>query len=180
MKCEACQLSKECGKLNAMPGWGNPEAKLVVMLDAPGDALAEKLLVWIFRKLSLTSEDVWVDYLSRCAIPKKPAKKLMKHAYDKCWTAFPRLAVTNCEALVVCGQWCNELLIGGKMKNQVGRKNEETGIWAAYSMKYLLMNPAECVVTWRVIFKAAEEAGLSPKMNMSEPMFDFPPKKLLS
>lgn len=180
-KCTACALGKGCSaKVNASEGWGNPKAKLVIVLDAPGDVMAERLLIWILRKLSLTDKDVWIDYLFKCPLPEKrvkgQAKELLSY-YKICWNKYKRNEILNNHTLLLCGNNSVSFLTEQKMKEVHGRK-AETDAWCVYSFNYLLMNPAECVNTWRVIFCAAVEAGLSPKMKMNEPMFRFPSKKL--
>lgn len=176
-KCTKCLLS--CGGvLNNSEGWGNPNALLAILLDCPGNALAEKLLIWILRRLSLTSNDVWIDYFVKCPLPKKALKALVLESYKTCWNHIIRHEVMNAQAVVVTGNWGCDLLTSAKMKDLHGRKCPETNIWVCYSFKYLLMNPSECVDNSRVIYKAAEEVGLSPKIEIDVPAFKFPPRKL--
>lgn len=175
--CNACALGCQTKNNNAAKGWGNPEAKLVIVLDSPGDVMAEKLLVWILQKLSLTSNDVWVDYTFKCPIESKVKKELYLTYHKTCWETHSRNEIENNVSLVLCGNYSVILLADEKMKELHGRK-AETGAWCIYSMAYLLMNPAECVDAYRCIYKAAEEAGLKPKMNMDLPVFKFPSKKL--
>lgn len=179
MKCEACAL-KCNSKYNASVGWGNPEAKMVILLDSPGDILAEKLLIWLLRKCSLSASDVFVDYLVKCPLPKDAHKKDIASWYITCWNQYPRYEVLNNTSLVICGNWGVDFVLQGKMKNFHGRRDEETGAWVTYSMKYLLIKPSECVEAWRLLYKAAQEAGLTPKMIVDIEMFKFPPKKLLA
>ncbi len=176
--CTKCDLGSQCPKTqNAVPGWGNPLAKLVIVLDCPGDHLAEKLLVWLCQKLSLTADDIWVDYTFKCPIESRLRKELHERYFSTCWNVFPRPEVQNNHTLVLMGNYSISLLAGAKTKDIQGRK-AGTGAWCCYSLNYLLMNPAECVTTWRVLYKAAEEAGLKPRMDMKLGMFKFPSKKL--
>lgn len=176
-KCTKCSLS--CGgNLNNSEGWGNPKAKFAILLDCPGNALAEKLLINILMRLSLTSDDVWIDYLVKCPLGKKDLKAKVLESYKICWNHIIRQEVIDAQSVVVAGNWGCDFLTSAKMKDLHGRKCPETNIWVCYSFKYLLMNPAECVDNWRVMFKAAEEADLKPKMNLDVPAFKFPPRKL--
>lgn len=161
---------------NAVSGWGNPDAKLVIVMDSTGDQMAEKLLIWILRKLSLGAEDVWVDYTFKC--PAKKAKKAeLLDCHKICWSVYPRNEIINNNSIVLSGGWSASFVGGKVLKNVNGRKDEE-GIWYVYSFNYLLMNPAECLRTWRVIYKAAEEAGLKPTYCAGLENFKFPSKKV--
>lgn len=176
--CKDCSLSVG-GGWNCRKGWGNPAAPLVILLDAPGDIQGEKLLIWIMYRLSLTAEDVYVDYLVKCPLPKGKSKKADILAYYKiCWTSHPRTEVLENKSLVVAGNWGAQFLCDKTMKELHGKCDPDTGVWVAYGFSYLLMNPAECVDAWRVIYKAAEECGLKPKMNLNTPAFRFPTRKL--
>jgi uracil-DNA glycosylase len=179
--CEKCGLGFQCHKnQNNVKGWGNPQAKLVILLDWPGDHFAEKLLIWILQRLSLTEKDVWIDYVFKCQVTlQKPKKAWLLESYKTCWNHIIRQEVFNASSVVVAGNWGCEFVVEGKMKDKHGSKDEKREVWVCYSFKYLLMNPAECVDNWRVLFKAAEEAGLKPEMNLSVPAFDFPAKKLI-
>jgi hypothetical protein len=175
--CTSCKLS--CGKpYNSVSGWGNPEAKLIVLLDSPGHLLAEKLFIWITKRLGLTGNDIWVDYVFKCQIVGKIKKELATESKEICWDKFPRNEVYNAKSLVLVGNWGPDLVINKKIKNLHGRKDAESECWIIYSFQYLLMNPAECVDAWRVLYKAAEEAGLKPRMVMDVPPFRFPSKKI--
>lgn len=180
LSCVKCRLSETCSPShNNVTGWGNPNAKLVIMLDAPGDALAEKLLIWIMYRLTLTADDVWIDYTFKCQLPyHKPKKADLLSPYKICWNHVIRKEALEATSLVVCGNWGCKFILGLDMKNIHGRKDPETEAWVIYSFKYLLLNPAECVDAWRVIFRAAEEAGLHPVMNTDVEPFHFPSKKL--
>lgn len=179
--CYDCRLGKAAGSYNAAKGWGNPNARLVVLLDCPGDVLAERLLVWIFKRLSLDVNDAWVDYAFKCPIVKGLKKAELKPCFGVCWTSHPRPEVMREDTvLVVAGSWGADFLVNAKMKQWHGRYHTDTEVWITYSLKYLLMNPAECVDLWRVLYKAAEEAGLKPKMKVDVEPFRFPSKKMVA
>lgn len=176
--CEKCHLGVVCYHNNNEPGWGNSKAPLAILLDCPGNALAEKLLINLLMRLSLNGNDVWIDYLVKCPLPKKALKANVLEYYKICWNHIIRQEIIDAKSVVVAGNWGCDFLTDHKMKDLHGRKDSDTEIWVCYSFKYLLMNPAECVDNWRVLFKAAEEAGLKPKMNLDVPAFKFPPRKL--
>lgn len=175
LECTKCILSKHAGKNNASKGFGNPDAPMGIVLDCPGDALAEKLLIWLIYKLSLTGNDIWVDYTFKCPTDDYKKKELTT-CYATCFNAYIRTWEKR-KSLVLAGNWTSSFVGGVPLKDWHGRKNPDTECWHVYSFKYLLMDPAECLDTSRVLFKAAEEAGLSPKYNSTIPNFKFPPKK---
>lgn len=176
MNCTKCKLS--CGKPhNCVNGWGNPDANLIVYLDCPGDTLAEKLFIWITKRLGLTGNDIWVDYIFKCPTRKGDKKKDLEHYKNVCWTAHPRKM--EGKSIVIAAKW-GDLIIGKNLKGLQGKKDADSGCWILYSFKYLLMNPVECVDAWRILFRAAEEAGLKPKMVVDVPEFRFPSKKMLA
>lgn len=176
MKCTACSLSSSNKQLNCASGWGNPNAKLVVLLDCPGDLLAEKLFIWITKRLNLTGQDIWVDYTFKCPIPKGTKKKELLEYHPVCWDENGQRNLDKTKTIVHCGNITADLEGHKKMKDCHGKKVD--GIWYIYSFKYLLMNPSECVESWRVLYKAAEEAGLKPKMVVDIPPFRFPTRKM--
>lgn len=181
VECTKCQLGFTTPKShNCAPGWGNPNARLIILLDCPGETLAEKLLVWIMYRLSLTAQDVYVDYVFKCMLPHgKPKKASLLLPHKICWTAYPRKQVmSEKNVVVIAGNWGCKLIVGKEMKVMHGKRDPETEAWVIYSFKAQLFNPAECVDSWRVIFKAAEEVGLHPKMNLNVEPFHFPSKKL--
>lgn len=175
LECTKCILGKSSGKNNASKGFGNPDAPLAIILDCPGDTLAEKLLIWLIYKLTLTGNDIWVDYTFKCpSLVYK--KKELTTCYATCYQTYPRQWNTR-KSLVLSGNWTSSFVGGAQLKDWHGRKHPESECWHVYSFKYLLMNPAECLDTSRVLYRAAEEAGLSPKYNFNIPNFKFPPKK---
>lgn len=178
--CTDCRLSRFASKdHNNTEGWGNPDARLIIVLDGSGNILAEKLLVWILKRLSLTADDVWVDYLFRCPVPKQLKKKELLECHRICWTSHPKAwGDREDTAVVLAGNWAADFLVNAKMKEWHGKKDPDSGVWICYSFLYLLMNPAECVDNWRVLYKAAEEVGLKPKMVVEIEPFRFPSKKL--
>lgn len=179
--CKDCRFSRFAPKTqNNTDGWGNPLAKLIIVLDCPGNLLAEKLLIWIMKRLSLTGEDVWVDYLFRCPIPKSLKKKELQVCHRICWTSHPKLwGDRENTTVIVMGNHSADFLVNAKMKEWHGRKEPDSQVWVAYSLLYLLMNPSECLDTARILYKAAEEAGLKPKMIVECEPFRFPSKKMM-
>ena len=179
--CTKCPLGAKAPKaLNNVNGWGNPQAKFVILLDEPGNVLAEKLLIWLLKRMSLGGNDVWIDYVFKCELPyHEPKKKELQHPLGECWKHYPRTQVFDSKSLVIIGNWGCQFIAGAKMKTAHGKKDVEKECWVAYSLLYLLMNPAECVEMSCVLWTAAEEAGLHPVVNLNVEPFRFPSKKLV-
>lgn len=178
--CTDCYLYRYCSKtLNNRDGWGNPDAKLVIVLEDPGHHLSEKLLIWMLQRLSITGNDVWIDYNFRCPTSKKLKKAQTKKAHSICWTSHPRKwSDDESRVVVLAGNFAAEFLADAKMKEWNGKKHPESGCWIIYSFNYQLMNANECKDASCVLYKAAEEAGLTPKFIVNFEKFNFPPKKL--
>ncbi len=179
--CDKCWLSQKCSKdHNNEPGWGNREAKLVILLDEPGHLLAEKLLIWLLRRMSLTAKDVWIDYVFKCSLPEGKSKKAnLLPLYQTCWNHIIRQEALDAKSLVIAGNWGAEFVLQGKMKILHGKKEPGTEAWVCYSMMYALMAPGECVEISQVIWTAAVECGLTPKVDLTVEPFRFPSKKLV-
>ena len=177
-KCQSCALGSCSPAFNASKPWGNPDAPMVVYLDSPGTPLAEKLLIWLFEKCGLSGDDVLIDYLVRCPLPKGKIKKaLIDEWANKCWTVHPRHDVSK-KVGILAGENIAHFFADAKLKDWNGKWHPASECWIVYSFNYLLMNPSECVRTWRVIYHAAKQAGLKPRMVMDIPMFKFPSKKV--
>lgn len=165
---------------NNEPGWGNPDAKLVILLEESAQFTAEKCLMWLLTMASLGENDVWVDYAFKCELQSKLKKKEEKTCFQICWTSHPRPQVFDeTRQVVIMGKLAAEFLVGAKINEMEGkRRHEESGAWICHNMNYLLMNPAQSLDTWRVIFMAAKAAGLNPVLRTDVPIFKFPTKKL--
>lgn len=179
--CNKCFLGAKCTKqLNNSTGWGNPLAKMVILLDEPGHTLSEKLLIWLLKRMSLGGNDVWIDYVFKCPTPwGKPKKKELLEPYKICWNHVIRKEVFESGSLVVIGNWGCQLIAEAKMKEAHGKKDKTRELWVAYSLEYLLMNPAECVEMSCVLWTAAVEVGLKPVVDLTVEPFRFPSKKLV-
>lgn len=164
---------------NNKEGFGNPNAPLVIVLDEPGNVLAEKLLIWLAKRLGLDGNDIWVEYLFRCPILDGDKKRNLQKRKDICWTSHPRTRIENAKSLILCGNYAADFLSGAKMAEWHEKKHPMTEAWIMYGMTYLLMNPAECLNNSRVMFKAAEEAGLKPQMVIDVEPFPFPSRQLI-
>lgn len=176
MSCHACPLGRAVGK-NSMGRYGRSDAPLAIFLDSP-DSRAEQLLAWIILSMGLTDQDVCVDYIFKCTIPKigNPiAKKADRTpAMKKCHELFERPGFVA-QQIVCLGNIAYEAFSDvSKVTEMQGRYDQKHQVWVSYGPLYLLMNPGECLRTWRVIYRAAELAGLKPQFQRDFPKFDFP------
>ena len=81
------------------------------------------------------------------------------------------------------GKMACEAFLGGKQtKDREGAKWQPVEkvlrdyikqIWVSYAPGYSLQDPSEIVTLYRVLFKAAEDAGLNPKFNPNVKMFEW-------
>lgn len=174
--CRACYACNLNPTLNAVAPTGNPNANLHIFLDSPhGRALS--FIGWLLDTASIAPDDVCIDYILKCAPPKGKAitdkKKPRLEAVGICCCAIPRPGLQGDKSIVAAGAWAIEALIAKPMKEVAGIKDKDTGIWAMYNPLYHIMNAGECQRSYRVLFKAAEEAGLKPAYNPNIEMFDF-------
>jgi DNA polymerase len=89
--CRKCQISGN--RLNAVPGQGNPEARLMFVGEAPGAdedkqglafvGRAGKLLTDIIKAMGLSREEVFIGNILKCRPPGNRDPKLDE--IDNCW-----------------------------------------------------------------------------------------------
>lgn len=182
-RCKLCALSSY--SRNNIKGYGNVNAPLVIYHGTPLQGEEEQLLLWMLLSMSLTEKDVYVDWILRCPEPrvKKNSpiskKKDRLHCMKVCTTYHPCVHLLS-QQIVAIGNIAFEAFSDhsevGKFQ---GRYHEEYGVWATYSLAYALMSAAESLDIFRVLWRAAEVAGLRPIRNKSIRPFEFPDKKKL-
>lgn len=174
-------------------------ARMVIYMDAPFymDDIRRKpfvsdgaeLLKNLLGRMSLSVEngDVYLDYVVKCYAGKKMPSK--RHERLKCVEAcsFYRFAtlqnMPNVKAVVGMGRLCLEAFTGSSeigdyegecwTPAEVQMRQFIRHIWMTYSPAYLLEKPAEIPNIYRVIFTAAQEAGLEPKPNLKHPHYKW-------
>lgn len=192
--CRRCQLSNYA-KTVCLQGMGNPDtAQLAIFLDAPlydddirGRPLESqggKLLLNLLGRMSLTTEQVYIDYTVKCYagkyMPKQKAERLK--CIEACsYYRFATLQnLPNLQKILVMGRLSLEALNGaseiGKFESESWTPRElelrQWGeVWVSFSPAYGIEKPAERPSIYRIIWKAAEEAGLFPETNLKYPHF---------
>jgi hypothetical protein len=174
--CKQCAAFSIDKKSNCVAGMGNPEAPLAIFLNKP-DMRAVAFLGWLLDKCSLSPEDVYIDFILKCAVKKAPKsatsqKKSRLVCAKICTSRYSRPGL-KATSIVAAGEWAIEALIDKPMKTVAGIKDPTTGVWAIYDPMYHIMNAGECVRSYRVLYSAAVEDGLQPEYNPEVPMFDF-------
>lgn len=163
-------------------------SKLVIFTDAP-DYFADNagkpyaldvglMLDWLLKRMSIDPDDVAYEYTLRCygkgSLPTTKAARCV--CIEECSRfRFAALARIRPRAIVALGQVSLEAFTG---KTQVGEyegqrlipwepvvRDYTSGIWCGYSINYALISPSDTYRIFRVIFKAAQEAGLKPRPN---------------
>lgn len=185
--CKDCKLYANA-KTPCLNGRLHKGVRLLIYSDAP-DYFADnaarsysmdagKILDWMLKRMSISPELVGYDYTLRCY----PAKSLptTKAGRAECvgecnHYRFANIAKLRPKAIVSLGQVSLEAFTGkskvGDYEGQRVRSWEPIvselvdGVWVGYGLTYILMFPSDSYRTFRVIYKAAEEAGLRPKID---------------
>lgn len=97
MKCTSCSLYKK-SSINCMPGAGNPEAKIMLIGEAPGAAEeriglpfvgpAGDMLSKILKKVGISRKEVFLTNVLRCRPPNNQlpdSKKELREMLDVCF-----------------------------------------------------------------------------------------------
>lgn len=192
--CKKCFLW-EHSKHQFLKGSGDLGlAKLAIFVDQPNFMDDKRgryfvsegadLLRYLLARMGLKPTDYYLAYtLCCCAGKKLPGKKAERLAVVQSCTEY-RLAtlqnMPNLKAIVALGAVSSEAFthrtaIGETegcdwfaMENGVRELGVEN-IWVAYSMAYLFEKPSETPSVYRVLWKAAEQAGLNPTETKLQP-----------
>lgn len=195
-RCVDCELHRKA-KHRCLPSWGTPDlCKLAIYLDHPS-AVEDKrgrsfvsdnadFVQFCLRRMSVNIEEVYLDYILKCYPIKLPGKKPDRMA---CVSACAQYRLASLEdlphlrAVVGLGSLACETFTGVK---EIGLKAGVSWepispimrqlcptIWIGYSPGSVREKPSEAGAIYRVIFRAAEQAGLNPKPNLSIKPYEF-------
>lgn len=170
-KCTECLA---CNKLiNCKPGIGNPNADLAIFVDYP-DRMGMQFLDWMLAKTCLRPSEVYIDFILKCGkTPATGKKKPREESIVICHDRHPRPGF-GMSQIVLLGKMAIEASTDTKAaKDLYGLQDPATGFWCGYSPAYCAMNPSESYRVYRLLYKAAEAAGLTPGFDPSIEMFDF-------
>lgn len=194
--CQRCVLSSHAHAV-CLRGLGNRDtAQLAIFCDAPmwDDDMRRKpfvsrageILLNLLGRMSLTTEQVYLDYIVKCwsgkKMPKQKAERLQ--CVEAC--SFYRFAtlqnMPNLKKIVGMGTLSLEALTGSsEMKHFEGESwtprevelRQFGEVWITYSPAYLDEKPAEIPNVYRIIYTAAQQAGLDPRPNLSYPHLNW-------
>lgn len=168
--------------------------KLVIFSDYP-DYFADhsgkpyaldtgRILDWFLDRMSVDRDRVAYEYTLRCYPAKKlPTTKAGRaNLIEECSVyRFATIAKLRPKALVGLGQSTLEAFTGHtRIGDYQGRaipiwegvvRDYAQRIWIGYSLNYILAYPSDTPSVFRVIYRAAEEAGLKPKIDPTVPPF---------
>lgn len=194
--CTKCVLHKTAYTVG-IHGYGNPKAPLKIFMDMPhmvddrthevGESKPFKLLQWLLKRLSLKKESYYVDFIIKCCPPKafQKWKKWEKQLSIEACTEHRIASLQGAKAIVAMG----ELSCLAFTFSDLKRKAEARWCPAEPEVKkicralYVCYSPGACigekgdagvcVGISRILFRAATEAGLNPKVDLNVPVFDF-------
>lgn len=170
--------------------------KLLVFTDHP-DYFADhagrsysldvrRMLDWLFARMSIDPERVAYDYTLRCyakgSLPTTKADRAV--CIEECSSyRFASIAKVSPRAIAVLGQVSLEAFTG---RTQIGNWVERaihateqfvqdyvSEVWVGYSINYILTSPSDTPSVFRVLYSAAQDAGLNPKLNPNIPPFQW-------
>lgn len=197
--CKLCELHNSANRKSVcLRGGGGDQAKLMIYLDHPSIvedrrnrglcSNAVEWLKWALSRMSVDRKNVYVDYVLKC-YPGNAKKQFKKKAnrqvyYEVCSTyRVATLQLIKPKAIIAMGSKACEAFLGSdKVGDYEGtnwipdepfvREHVER-LWISYSPAYALEAPAESVGIYRVLWFAAMEAGLQPKLNTKQTPFDY-------
>lgn len=189
-ECEDCELHKRA-KHRCLESLGDQDAKLAIFFDAPGfleDRTGRsfvndsaEFVKFSLARMSVSLDDVYLDYIVKCAPHKGklPGKKPDRMACVNACSQYRLTALENLphlKAICILGSLGSETFLGVKtVGDRAGAEWTPLSpfvrrfvdhIWVGFSPGLLREQPAEAPAIFRVIWKAAEDAGLRPKVNL--------------
>ncbi len=193
--CVDCALHRGC-KTRCLPSRGGLDCKLAIFLDYPsvvedrrgksfvGDNA--RFVDYCLRRMSIDPTSVYLDYILKCYPNKIPGKKDERMGLVRSCSQyrFGTLEdMPNLRSLVGLGGLCCETFTGEKT---IGSKQgaewrplsplmqrHVSHIWIGYSSGIIREKPSEAGAIYRVIWAAAQEAGLNPVANMKVKPYEF-------
>lgn len=196
--CTRCQLSSFCNPRSVcLTGRGDRDASLLILLSAPSmvDDRRHQSFVSdeadyvdnLMKRMSINRADYYLDYVLKC-YPKpckqfgtKAHRQVMIEACSKYLIA--TLQFVKPKAIVLMGATACESVMGSdevgsyegtfwQPKHPLLREYVDI-VWITYSAAYGLKDPAESVGIYRVLFHAANDAGLFPIFDRKLIQYDY-------
>lgn len=194
--CTDCWLGHKAQN-SCLPSIGSgPSCRLAIYLDHPNVVEDRQnkswvgrnaeFVLWCLSRMGVELENVHLDYVVKCYPPNKlPGRKPERMSCVSMCSQYrnetlPELP--NLKAIVMLGNLGCELITGS---NQIGAwqgskwpplgfimKQIVPEVWIGYSPGFVLEKPSEAGGLFRVLWRAAEEAGLNPQVTQVKP-FNF-------
>lgn len=196
-ECEDCELSKHAHH-RCLESEGNTDCKLAIFLDNPGIIEDRRGLSFVsdgalfvkycLDRMSVPRDEVYLDYIVKCypnkgKLPGKKGDRMSCVAACSQYRYFALEQLTQLRALVVLGSLgCETMTQHKTIGDRAGAEWEPISlvmrrhvehVWVGYSPGLLKEKPAEAGAIFRVIWKAAEEAGLEPQVNLKLKPYEF-------
>lgn len=194
--CTACSLHSGTSCVCLKGKEGNKNG-LMIWTDFP-DYFAERarrpytldvgaILRWMFQRMSIDPDEITYEYTLRCYAQKTlPTTKANRSVcIQECnQYRFATIAKSRPRAIATLGQVSLEAFTGRtRVKDCNGLaipvnegivKRYVQHVWCGYSVQYALSTPSESVDLFRVLWYAAHEAKLKPKLNPRIAHFQWP------
>lgn len=191
--CSNCSLHA-AANLVCMPSQGDETCSLAILLDQPTmvEDKRKKSFVsesadfvkYCLRRMGIDPDTVYLDYIVKCygKLPtKKDERNVLVNACEYKLAALQTFK--SLKAVVVLGKVGCEWVTGGSILGDWAGADWPLArnhtmhciipkVWVGYSPGYAMEKPSESGGIFRVIWKAAEEAGLKPSVTKI-PAFPF-------
>lgn len=196
--CDRCVCHTSAKPRSVCLRGRNSEAarRLVVFTDYP-DYFANngaipycmdtgKILDWLFARMSVDPKHVSYEYTLRCyakdALPSTKAERAccIEECAEYRFAVLKRLRPSS---IAVLGQVSLEAFTG---KTQIGSwvgqrvrawepvvRDYSEHVWVGYSLQYILVSPSDTPGVFRVLFQAAHDAGLNPRIDPTVPPYHW-------
>lgn len=195
-QCTKCLLHKTAQTVGMDGPLQSSSVKLLIYVDCPteeedkkhkaGSSENIKMIRWLLERMSVQPEDVSIQFTLKCFKPKNALTKKEERL-----SAIQACSIHRMEdikrqspiAIVSMGSiGCEAFFGGAQLKTKEGTKSNPhdkeiktivNQVWQAYSPAYATQSPAESLRLYRVLFRAAEDAGLKPVHNPNVKPYEF-------
>lgn len=194
-ECTDCVLHTKA-KHVCLPSVGTQDAVLAIYLDYPsfiddrrGRGFVSdnaEFVKFCLKRMSVNLEDVYLDYIVKCAPGKMPGQKADRMSCVNACSQYRFAALQNLphlKAIVGLGSLsCETFTLVKEVGKRTGSdwkpispimQQHVDRIWIGMSPGVLKEQPAEAGSIFRVIWMAAEEAGLKPEVNQNMKPYEF-------
>lgn len=189
--CNRCKLHETATEDSiCLKGKGYDRAPLLIVTDHP-DYFADragrpyvgeygKILNWMLRRMSVNPDSARLDYTLRCYPARNlPTTKAYRAECILECSSYRFATIAKCrpKSIVCLGKVSMEAFTGKtNLKDFEGSRVRAwepvvrdwvEHVWIGYSIAYLMQYAGDAQNVYRVIFKAAEEAELNPKPDLT-------------